>query len=195
MISVLFCRKDSIYKELGYDCWDIDRDARGWPGGNSIVAHPPCRAWGQLAHFANPRPGEKELAVYSIQMIRQYGGVLEHPMASKLWQYMGLPQPGKVDEYGGYSLCVNQSWWGHKAEKNTMLYVCGCKEKHLPLMPLNFDSIEYVVSSCKRNKYGRRGTGKKEIPKSMREKTPIAFAKWLIEVAELCNKNNHKQQQ
>lgn len=26
-ISALFVRKDSVYKTLGVDCWDIDRDA------------------------------------------------------------------------------------------------------------------------------------------------------------------------
>lgn len=41
------------------DCWDMERDALNWPGGNSVIAHPPCRAWGQLSHMENPRPGEK----------------------------------------------------------------------------------------------------------------------------------------
>lgn len=152
MISVLFCRKDSIYKELVDDCWDIERDARLWPGGNPLIAHPPCRAWGQLAHFANPRLDEKELAVFSILKIREHGGVLEHPRASKLWAHMKLPLPGTIDEYGGFSLCVNQSWWGHKAEKNTMLYICGISINKLPEIPLNFDSIQYVVSLPKKSK-------------------------------------------
>ena len=85
MISALFVRMDSIYKQLGVDCWDIERDARLWPGGNSVVAHPPCRAWGQLAHFSKPREGEKELAILSVNWIRQWGGVLEHPRTSKLF--------------------------------------------------------------------------------------------------------------
>jgi hypothetical protein len=28
MISALYVRRDSIYKTLGVDCWDIDRDAK-----------------------------------------------------------------------------------------------------------------------------------------------------------------------
>src|SRR5687768_16317280 len=99
MISVLYTRADSIYKQLGVDCWDIERDARKWPGGNPIVAHPPCRAWGQLSHFANPIQGEKELAISAINQIRKYGGVLEHPRGSKLWHEMNLPMPGKVDKF------------------------------------------------------------------------------------------------
>jgi hypothetical protein len=59
-VSALFVRKDSIYKELGVDCWDAERNALNWPGGNPLIAHPPCRAWGQLSHWAKPLPGEKE---------------------------------------------------------------------------------------------------------------------------------------
>ena len=187
-VSALFVRKDSVYKSLGIDCWDIDRDARKWPGGNSVIAHPPCRAWGQLSHFAKPRPDEKQLAVWSIEQIRRYGGVLEHPRASKLWPFMGLLLPGKgKDEYGGYSLCVNQSWWGHPAEKKTFLYIVGCHEKCLPDMPLNLDAIQYTISSKVKLKSGRRS--KRELSKKQREVTPVEFAKWLVEVARICNKN------
>jgi hypothetical protein len=104
MVSVLFVQEDSIYKSLGVDCWDINRDARLWPGGNSIVCHPPCRSWGQLSHMAKPRPDEKQLAIWSIQQIRKWGGVLEHPRASKLWPEMNLPRPGYYDEFGGFSI-------------------------------------------------------------------------------------------
>jgi hypothetical protein len=187
-ISALFVRKDSVYKTLGVDCWDIDRDAVKWPGGNPIIAHPPCRAWGQLSHFARPREGEKELAIKSVEWIRQWGGVLEHPAASRLWKEINLPYPGKYDEYGGFSICIDQFWFGHKAAKKTLLYICGCKQSDLPLIPLRFDAITYVVSSCKRNKAGRRGNGKKEITKSEREHTPIELAKWLVKVAEMCTK-------
>ena len=78
-ISALFVRKDSVYKTLGVDCWDIERDATLWPGGNPIIAHPPCRAWGQLSHLANPRPGEKELAIQSVKWIREWGGGIGTP--------------------------------------------------------------------------------------------------------------------
>lgn len=183
-ISVLYTRVDSIYKTLGVDCWDIERDARKWPGGNPIVAHPPCRAWGQLAHMAKPRPDEKLLAISAVNEIRKNGGVLEHPRKSKLWAEMNLPQPGKTDEYGGYTICVNQSWWGHKAEKQTFLYIVGCDRNELPPIPISFSAIEYTVSSKIKKKSGRRI--KKEITKKEREETPIELAKWLIEVAKKC---------
>lgn len=188
-ISALFVRKDSIYKQLGVDCWDIERDARLWPGGNPIIAHPPCWAWGKLAHLAKPRPDEKELAIWSINQIRKFGGVLEHPRASKLWQEMQLPVGNQIDEFGGFSISVNQHWWGHKAEKRTLLYIVGIKPKELPEMPLNFNAVEYVVTSSKKN------NGKKEISKKAREATPPDFAKWLIELAEKCKVKKHRKTQ
>ena len=90
-IAVLFARQDSIYKTLpGCDVLDIERDARNWPGGCPVVAHPPCRAWGRLRAFAKPRNDEKELALLAIEHVRQFGGVLEHPAASTLWDAAGL---------------------------------------------------------------------------------------------------------
>ncbi len=185
-VSVLFVTSDSVYKKLGVDCWDIERDARNWPGGNPIVAHPPCRAWGQLSHMAKPRPDEKHLAIFSINQIRQWGGVLEHPRASKLWPTMKLPKPGEVDSFGGFTLCVNQSWWGHRAEKKTLLYICGFDKSNLPNIPIRFDRIDYTVTSSIRKSSGRRAKGRLCSKENM--STPIEFAEWLIEVANRCNK-------
>jgi len=163
-------------------------DARLWPGGNSVICHPPCRAWGQLSHFAKPRPDEKELAIYSINTIRKWGGVLEHPRASKLWPHMGLPTGLNVDEFGGYSILINQSWFGHKAQKKTLLYICGVDRMKLPPVPIRFDRIDFTVTSSKRKSSGQKP--KARLEKKEREATPIELALWLIEVAKLCNKKN-----
>jgi len=116
-IAVLFARKDSVYKTLpGCDVWDIERDARNWPGGSPIVAHPPCRAWGRLRTFAKPRPDEKDLARWAVDRIREWGGVLEHPESSTLWADKELPRPGLRDEFDGWTFPVHQWWWGHRAK-------------------------------------------------------------------------------
>ena len=168
---------------MGLDCWDIERDARLWPGGNPCIAHPPCRAWGQLSQMAKPRPDEKELAIYSIEMIRKHGGVLEHPRGSRLWKHMNLPMPGQVDEYGGFTVCLDQFSFGHKAKKRSLIYICGCQLTDLPPIPICLDAVMYTVSSKIKKYTGRRV--KKEITKKEREETPIDFAKWLINVAQL----------
>lgn len=190
MVSVLYVRSDSIYKQLGVDCWDIERDARRWPGGNPVVAHPPCRAWGKYKGFAKPRPDEKELARQAIRDIRKFGGVLEHPRHSGLWKDMKLPKPGEVDEFGGYSINVDQFWWGHKARKNTLLYIVGCPKDQLPQIPIRMDAVSHYVGYPKSFK-GRSRNGMKEISKKEREATPVEFAKWLIQVAENCKVGKH----
>lgn len=187
-VSILFTQKNSIYNTLGVDTWDILRDADNYPGHNAVVCHPPCRAWGRLRYFAKPRSNEKQLAINAIGFVRKYGGVLEHPAGSKLWSELKLPLGKEIDSYGGFTISINQSWFGHKAKKNTWLYVCGIDKKNVPALMLSFDAITHIVGTPKR---GRKKTGLKELSKKAREATPINLAIWLIELAQLCyiNKN------
>ena len=136
-VAVLFARADSHYKALpGCDVWDAERDARKWPGGAPVVAHPPCRAWASLRFHAKPRPDEKQLAIDAVAHVRRYGGVLEHPHRSTLWPTAALPEPGERDEFGGWTLVVDQQWWGHRAQKRTRLYIVGCEPTAIPAMPI-----------------------------------------------------------
>lgn len=183
MTPVFFTRQDSIYKELGCDCYDIDRDSRTYTGTTAGIHHPPCRAWGKLRQFAKPRPDEKNLARWSISQIRKNGGVLEHPAGSKLWEDQNLPlRKPKFDKYGGFTISIQQKWFGHRAKKWTWLYFVGLTPKQLPALELNFDALQFCVSCC-------RNSNLKEIPKAEREKTPKKFALWLIEVAQIIESN------
>lgn len=127
-VAALFVRADSIYKTMPQvDAWDIDRDARAFDGGMPVVAHPPCRAWGRLRRFASPRPDERNLARLAVALVRECGGVLEHPAGSLLWPAQSLPPPGAgADAFGGWTLAAPQMWWGHRAEKATWFYIVGC---------------------------------------------------------------------
>ncbi|WP_186260429.1 hypothetical protein [Burkholderia gladioli] len=190
-VAVLFARQDSIYKKLpGCDVWDIERDARRYGGTSPVVAHPPCRAWGRLRHFAKPRPDEKALALFAVERVRQLGGVLEHPAHSLLWAAAGLPAPGQRDEFGGYTLPVHQHWWGHRAEKATWLYIVGCEPADLPEIPLVLGKAQFVVGTSGRRRDGTRSGLKREIKKSEREATPIDFARWLVAVAKKSRRDN-----
>ena len=137
MIAVLFARQDSRYKQLqGYDVYDIDRDARNYIGNDPVIAHPPCRAWGRLSHMANPRPDEKQLAYFALEHVRKNGGVLEHPKGSKLWKEALLPIPGELpDEFGGFTILIDQYHFGHVARKWTHLYIVGIKLEEVPPIP------------------------------------------------------------
>jgi hypothetical protein len=153
----LFARANSVYKTMpGCDVYDIDRDARTWPGGSPVVAHPPCRAWGQLRHMANPRPDEKDLARFAVAAVRRNGGVLEHPSGSTLWAEHGLPAVGEVDEHGGWMLPIWQSWWGHRATKRTMLYIVGCEPRDVPEIPMVLGDAPCVLGTSGRRSDGTR---------------------------------------
>jgi hypothetical protein len=195
-VAVLFARADSVYKNLpGTDVYDIERDARSWSGGSPVVAHPPCRAWGRLRHFAKPRDDEKQLAFFAVDQIRAYGGVLEHPECSTLWPAAGLPEPGARDEFGGWTLPIHQYWFGHRAQKKTLLYIVGCEPHNLPDMPLRLGISDCVIRLDKRRADGthiRKGDAdwRQPLGQAEREHTPPELAEWLLEVARRCHKDH-----
>ncbi len=172
MVVVLFGREDSIYKKLGCDVYDIKRDARTFDDRVAVIAHPPCRAWGRLYKFAKPRPDEKELAFFTVDVVRKNGGIIEHPASSKLWKEAGLPLPGFTDSHGGWTLPILQSWFGHRAPKATWLYIVGIRPADLPDMPFS------LGIPCGRVE---------QMGKAEREKTPVGLAEWLIEVVNRIN--------
>lgn len=188
IVTVLFCHRKSIYKTLPFvDCWDSDRDAMLWPGGGPCIAHPPCAQWGAMAHLAHIKPAEKVLAIWAVDQVREWGGVLEHPASSRLWGVMNLPRPGEgVDNWGGWTLGIHQHWWGHEADKATYLYVVGVSPAAIPPMPMKLGKAPRSMSP----KHGR-----KELLKSKREHTPPSLAAWLVEVARRCSQHTSDGEQ
>ena len=189
-VAVLFARSDSHYKLLpDTDVWDVERDARRWPGGAPVVAHPPCRAWGQLQRWAKPRHDEKALALWAVEKVRRFGGVLEHPNRSTLWPVAGLPEPGQRDEFGGWTLPIHQHCWGHRAEKKTRLYIVGCDPRNIPTVPLRIDEPTHTIGLWSGRKAGHRP----DLPKAEREHTPPDLAVWLVELARRCSVGSNVQ--
>lgn len=184
-VAALFVRADSVYKTMaGVDCYDINRDALTWPGGCPAVCHPPCRGWGALRHFARPRPGEMDLARWAVSMVRQFGGVLEHPAASMLWSDQQLPAPGRFDGFGGWTMGITQHWFGHRAEKRTLLYIVGVEPMDIPTFPLLLGEATHVVSPWSGLRAGMPGY-RPQLRKAEREHTPPVMAQWLVEIARL----------
>ena len=183
IVAVLFARSDSIYYQIpGCDVYDIERDALTFAGGLPIIGHPPCRTWGALAHLATrARPGEKELAPWTIEVARREGGIVEHPNSSRLWKHCNCPPPdGKTrDFYGGICIRINQVEWGHKALKPTILYGVGVDFSRLvPVYP-NAEPTHLLCrpsNPALRTKPSlTRGTGNKDT-----EGTPPALARQFV---------------
>ena len=183
-VAVLFARADSVYKTLpGCDVYDMERDARIYDGPHPVVAHPPCRAWATLRHHAKPRPDERNLGRLAVALVREFGGVLEHPHRTTLWQAQRLPEAGRMDAYGGFTLVIDQNWWGHRAQKRTRLYVVGCEPRNVPDMPLKLGEATHTVGLWSgRNKQ----TCRPSVNKSEYESTPPDLAAWLVELARRC---------
>lgn len=191
-VAVLFARSDSIYKQLsGTDVYDAQRDARTWPGGAPVVAHPPCRTWGTLAHLFEHPAGERDLAPWAVEQVRRFGGVLEHPSKSRLWPELGLPALGARDAFGGWTLAIHQSDFGHRAQKKTRLYIVGCAPKDVPPLPLVLGKPTHVICQNrtlpggKRLRKGMPGW-RPDVSEAEQEHTPSELALWLLELARRC---------
>lgn len=168
-VAALYVRPDTVYRTIaGVDCWDAVRDARGWPGGRAAIAHPPRRSWGHQREHAHPAYGEHELSILAVRQVQTWGGVLEHPASSALWGHCGLPGPGATwcDYLGGWSLSVSLRWWGHWAERRMWLYIVGIQPADIPTLPVAGLGAPTWIG-----------------PRLNPDRTPEAFARWLVELA------------
>ncbi len=90
---------------------------------------------------------------------------------------------------GGYSICIDQFWFGHRCKKKTLLYIVGVAERHLPDIPIRYDAITHIIGTSGRRKDGKRASSRKEVSKKEREATPEQLAQWLLETARLTRIN------
>ena len=159
------------------DAWDRARDARSYPGPWPVVAHPPCGPWGGLRHQSKHQ--DPALAVQAVAAVRRWGGVLEHPSHSALWAHQGLPRPGSMfrDAWGGWSLQVDQVWFGHPARKRTWLYLVGVEPEEV--------TLEGVDKSRRpTHTVGGDGVARPNLWSEASRLTTWEFAEWLLRIAE-----------
>lgn len=194
MIAALYVEKGGPYfGRSDCDPWDKERDATTYNGPHPLVAHPPCGAWGRLRLFH--RQNDKSLAPLAIYQVRKWGGVLEHPAHSLLWDFFDLPKPGALfcDRFGGWSTEVCQVDWGHVARKRTWLYVVGVDREALTFPPhrepthwiRGFRHSEGRLTKTYRNTGSAVPPGIKVCSAQQRRRTPPAFADWLIALAHV----------
>lgn len=177
-VAALFVETDGVYFDLpGVDPWDLDRDARTYAGPHPVVAHPPCKRWGNYA-TGSMAPGSEVKTLgddggcfaAALHAVRIFGGVLEHPARSRAWSWFGLSEPGRVgwrmaDNVGGWACCVEQGAYGHRAPKSTWLYAA---KVELPSLEWGSSGAEHRVELM-----GRRE----------RLHTPRPFADLLLSIA------------
>lgn len=186
----LFVREDSAYKKREvWDAYDASRNALQYSGNNPLVCHPPCRSWGRLSHMAhNVREGEAELALFSIAKIQKNGGILEHPSGSRLFG-QHLPDVGAHDQYGGFTIEIDQYDFGHVAHKRTKLYICGIDKLDLPALPPRDLTIHYCDKGKRRSIAGNvKGTTR--CTQYQREYTPEKLIDYFESVLKLMNQKD-----
>lgn len=134
---------------------------------------------------------DPDIGPRAVEQVRRWGGVLEHPKGSRLFERCGLPRPGEpADSAGGVTFEVSQVHWGHVAEKRTLLYVVG-HQGALPVAPFP-DRVptHWVSGSRNANRKGNGGVVPAHIKvcsAPQRRRTPQAFAQFLVEIARGCN--------
>jgi hypothetical protein len=172
-VAALCVSGRSIYRHMpGVVAFDQYRDARTFLGGMPVVAHPPCRCWSKyLSHQAKPkdRAGEMALGLWCVDQVIRYGGVLEHPAGSRLFEVADLPLPGDFADPFLYTVYVEQSWFGFPTRKPTWVLVSGVPPADLAPFPFSLDS----------SSRGLAGGFWKE----MYSRTLPDFAVWLVETA------------
>lgn len=138
MIAALFVEPGGVYYNVpGVQPWPEWRDARTYQGPWRVIAHPPCERWGR---YWGGAPWQKERKtkgadhgcfIHALRCVRLFGGVIEHPEGSHAWRTFCLNRPPRVggwvlaDVFGGWTCCVEQGYYGHRARKATWLYVHG----------------------------------------------------------------------
>ena len=196
-VAALFVERNGCYFIDGVDPWDESRDARLYPGGKPVVAHPPCQRWGRYWHGSTRKPHQFRLGddggcfASALDFVRRCGGVLEHPMDSHAWRYFGLAAPPRS---GGWvqadrvvwTCCVYQGHYGHLAGKGTWLYAVGCDLPELIWGPT--EQRLHPVALAKHGAVKARRIGMMAMvggkdKTRIRNATPPAFRDILLEMA------------
>jgi len=197
VIAALFVDPKGVYSGLPeVEVWDVARDARKYQGPWPVVAHPPCERWGRYWN-GGPSARVKRLKgddggcfESALASVRHFGGVLEHPEASSAWRHFGLTTPPRyggwimADFQGGWTCCVEQGHYGHRARKATWLYAYGVQ---LPMLRLGScgkrERMDQVFPSAEERRRVIKTGICQLLSKTQRSATPVEFRDLLLSIA------------
>ncbi len=186
-VAALYVLPDGPYPARCVSWYDEGRDARTYSGSLPVVAHPPCKRWGRWWYAAgDSEPGnDGGLFSHALREVERCGGVLEHPESTHAWARFGIEKPprggGWIRSRAGWTCCVAQRNYGHKARKYTWLYYVGPEPPELTWGP-GPKQTHYLTKPGR-----RRGRPGKDVPLLTRREnllTPVPFAELLIGLAE-----------
>lgn len=197
MIAALYVAAGGVYFQVpDVDPWDQARDARLYDGPYPVVAHPPCERWGRYwsggpsARVRHHLGDDGGCFAAALASVRAWGGVLEHPEASRAWRHFGLMAPLRgggwsvADDQGGWTCCVEQGAYGHRARKATWLYACRVTLPSMRWRAMgDFVRLgEGYYSTEERRRAVRTGACQR-LSKKQRSATPLEFRDELIAIA------------
>lgn len=202
-LAALYVERGGVYWDLaGVDPWDEARDARLYDGPYPVVAHPPCARWGRYwsggpsARVRRKKGDDGGCFAAAFAAVRRWGGVLEHPEASHAWAAFGLAKPPRsggwvvADDLGGWTCCVEQGHYGHRARKATRLYAFGFDNPPSP--PITWGPsvarirLDVGFHSKEERRRAVRTGACQRMGKRERAATPVAFRDLLIAIARDC---------
>jgi hypothetical protein len=199
VIAALFVEKGGVYWNLpGVDAWDKDRDARLYAGPWPTVCHPPCERWGRYwsggpsARVRRLKGDDAGCFAAALRVVETYGGILEHPEASHAWRAFDIASPPRNGGWmraglhrPGWTCCVEQGHYGHRARKATWLYAYRVE---LPELRWGASEAEARLDEGFHSAEERRRAIKtgvcQRLSKRQRAATPIEFRDLLISIAE-----------
>lgn len=176
LVPVLFVHSRSNYKKIPFfDCYDEKRNALSYTGSHPVIAHPPCRLWSRLRSFSKAPESEKNLAIWSVDLVRSVGGIVEHPYDSQLWKHIHCPGVGVFDKFGGTSFVFDQFDFGYYTRKRTRLYIVGLNSlSEMPRFNLRFEPVARKFDNL--------------TPKQRSETTP-ELCLWFLEIIKKIREN------
>lgn len=195
-VAALYVQTGGVYYGLpDVDPWDEARDARLYAGPWPVVAHPPCQRWGRYwsggpsARVRRIKGDDGGCFAAALESVRRFGGVLEHPEASHAWAAHGLEKPPKVGGWiwtnGGWTCCVEQGHYGHRARKATWLYAVTAHPLELIWGPSSGARLDAGFHSAAERKAlrGHWNGAAERLSKTERLATPLPFRDLLLNIA------------